>query len=114
MQHEINKITRIVDELTTYLLSHGAIDLGVRVKREEQQVLLQFTDYHCHFSNDTIEAIRYELETNRQHEVEGYYWQLAGEDEDGEELTLVGSMVDESSVSLKDQILTIELTRKCL
>lgn len=114
MQHEISKLTRITDELLTFLLTHGAKDIQLNLKREGKTTYIELRDMACTFTKELIEEIAFELSTHRQHEVEGYYWQLAGEDEDGEELVLVGSMVDTSSVTLEGSNLVIKLSRDCL
>jgi len=52
------------------------------------------------------------LNTQRQNEVEGYYWQLAGDDNNGDELYLVGAMIDDAKVELIERDLHIRFTRK--
>ena len=51
------------------------------------------------------------LNTNRQHEVEEYYWNLGGECELEGELSLVGMMIDKAEISYNDSILSIKIYR---
>jgi len=43
--------------------------------------------------------------------MEEYYWQLAGESDCDDELTLVGAMIDEAKIEMKDGNLTMKLIR---
>ena len=52
------------------------------------------------------------LNTERQHEIEEYYWNLLSESEEDSELAIVGMMIDQAEVEYKDDILKIKLLRK--
>jgi hypothetical protein len=55
--------------------------------------------------------MRESLSIQRQHELEEYYWQLAGESDCDDELTLIGAMIDEATLELVDGNLHITLIR---
>jgi hypothetical protein len=112
MQHEEKKITMIVNELLTLFLLNGASDVEVKVKKSKESTEINFVDKECNFSEDFVDKLRYNLNTQRQYEVEGYYWQLVGEYDNGEEIHLVGAMIDQAEVELIDKDLYIHMTRK--
>lgn len=113
MHHEIKKCTFIMTEIMTFLMANGAREVDCKFKAEKDGLYFTFTHYNCDYDDEFIEKLQYNLDTQRQYEVEGYYWQLCGEDESGDELYLVGSMVDEAKVEKKNNNLTIHLKRKC-
>ncbi len=116
MRHEAKKIAQIVSEILTLFLLNGAenIDIKVNTKvlKNEQSTEIIIIQYECNYEEEFIEKIKYNLNTQRQYEIEGYYWQLVGEDDSGDELHLVGAMVDEANVRKKGKDLHIQLLRK--
>lgn len=112
MQHEVKKITGIIDEIVTVLLLNGAEELDINIKREGDVSKIRIIHRNCEYDEEFIEKMSYNLNTQRQCEVEGYYWQLVGEDDDGDELYLVGAMIDEAQVERRDNDLYIHLVRK--
>ncbi len=116
MIHEAKKIAQIVSEILTLFLLNGAenIDIKVNTKistngRNTEIIIIQ---YECDYEEEFIEKIKYNLNTQRQYEIEGYYWQLVGEDDSSDELHLVGAMVDKANVSKEGTDLHIQLLRK--
>jgi hypothetical protein len=111
MRHEIKKISRIVDELTTLFLKDDTNEVDFSIKRFDDHTLIKIVDYGTHFSDAYIDQLRDIFNAQRQCEVEEYYWQLCGEVDDDEELTLIGCMVDEAIVEKRDDDLYVELKR---
>ena len=112
MQHEVKKITLIVNELVTLMLLNGAEEVDVKIKRSKETTCIDLIHSKSRYEEDFIEKLRYSLNTQRQCEVEGYYWQLCGDDDSGEELFLVGAMVDQADVEVVDGNLHIKLIRR--
>ena len=112
MQHEVKKITLIVNELITMMLLNGAEEVNVDIKKNDIMVEITLLHRNCHYPEEFIEKMTYNLNTQRQSEVEGYYWQLVGDDDSGEELHLVGAMIDEAKVEMKGKDLSIYIVRK--
>ena len=116
MRHEAKKITQIVSELLTLFLLNGAenieIKVNTKVTQQVQNTELIIIHYECNYDEEFIEKIKYSLSTQRQYEIEGYYWQLVGEDDTSDELHLVGAMVDKANVEKKGNDLHIQLFRK--
>lgn len=111
MQHEVKKITMIINELMTLMLLNGAEDIDVNIKRKGDTSEATLIHRDCQYSEEFIEDIRYNLNSPRQSEVEGYYWQLVGEDESSDELHLVGAMLDEAEVEMQGNDLHIHIVR---
>ncbi|MDF2613064.1 MAG: uncharacterized protein K0S71_850 [Clostridia bacterium] len=111
MKHETKKISRIVDELTTLFLKQDTDEVDFKIKREPHQTTIKMIDYRTHFDDEYIDELRQQLSIVRQWEIEEYYWQLTGETDCDDELTLIGAMVDKAIVEKKDGNLYIELIR---
>lgn len=112
MQHEVKKVALIINEIITMELLDGAEDIDVNIKREGGLSKVHIIYHNCGYTSQFIEKINYNLNTQRQNEVEGYYWQLAGDDNNGDELYLVGAMIDDAQVELINKDLHIRFTRK--
>lgn len=112
MQHETKKIALIVNELTTLLLYKGNGKIEVQINRQKLGTEIVMIQYQCNYDELFVQNLRYDLNTQRQAEVEGYYWQLIADDDDGEEISLVGAMIDEAVVEQKEGDLYIHITRK--
>ncbi|WP_069998032.1 hypothetical protein [Cellulosilyticum sp. I15G10I2] len=111
MRHETKKISRIVDELATLFLKKDTNEVDFKIKREPHQTIIEIIDYRTHFDEVYINQLRETLNIQRQWEIEEYYWQLTGETDYDEELTLVGAMIDEATVEKKDGNLYMKLIR---
>jgi hypothetical protein len=112
MQHEEKKVTLIINELLTILLLNGAEDIDVNIKRKGDTSEITLIHHQCQYDESFIEKMKYNLNTQRQSEVEGYYWQLVGEDDSSNQLHLVGAMIDTAEVEMKQNDLHIFLVRK--
>lgn len=112
MQHESKKIALIVNELVTMLLLNGEGSIEVKVERNKDETEIFITQHQCDYDQKFVDMLRYSLNIPRQTEVEGYYWQLVGDDEDCDELSLVGTMIDEAVVELKGNDLFVNIVRK--
>lgn len=116
MIHEAKKIAQIVSEILTLFLLNGAENIDIKVNTKistnGQNTEIIIIQYECDYEEEFIQKIEYNLNTQRQYEIEGYYWQLVGEDDSSDELHLVGAMVDKANVSKKGKDLHIQLLRK--
>lgn len=114
MQHEEKKVASIINEIVTMELLDGAKDIDINIKRMDGLTKVHIVYHDCQYDEAFLERLTYNLNTQRQNEVEGYYWQLAGDDNNGDELYLVGAMIDDAQVELIDHALHIRFTRKKL
>ena len=112
MRHETKKICKIVDELITLLLKDDTDEVDFKIKKEVDRTIIKIVDYNTKYSEAEALDLNESLTVQRQHEMEEYYWQLVGESDCDSELTLIGAMVDDAIVNLKDGNLYIEIVRK--
>lgn len=109
MKHNKKRVSRITDELTTYLFSMGAKDITIHIKEDEKQFMIKIKSDFVKFSDKEVKTLIQRLNIERQIEMEEYYWELAGESGIDPQLTLVGMMTDEGKVKFLDDH-TIEIT----
>ena len=112
MRHEIKKICKIVDELTTLLLKEDTDEVDFKIKRTSKETKIYITDYNTKYTAEDIEELSMCLNVQRQHEVEEYYWQLVGECDNDSELTVIGAMIDDAIVEIKDGNMYMILRRE--
>ncbi|GAA0731226.1 hypothetical protein GCM10008905_33300 [Clostridium malenominatum] len=107
------KIIRIIDELITLCYTMNCKDFNVDVKIQEGKELICLKAYVDSVNEETLNNIKKLLNLPRAHELEEYYWNLPGNDLSTNELTLLGIMIDSSSVNYdkESKLLQIELSR---
>ena len=105
------RISLMVDELMNYLFYLGAknIDIAVRNKPDRFEIYME-GDYNPE-KDSKISALVMALATEKQEEMEEYYWGLAGDCDVDNELHLIGLMTDEATVDEIDGKLYIKLVR---
>ena len=111
VKHEIKRISRIIDELTTFFLKEDTDKIEIRVEKSENKTVISIVDHDTCFDETYIEKMADVLKRERQREVEEYYWQLVGEMDEDYELLLVGVMTDEVEIKKIKGNLHIELVR---
>lgn len=116
MQNEIRKLTKLVDEITSFLMRHGSDNISVNIKRDEELSTITIIDYNSAYPDEEISSLNDVLNIQRQCEVEQFYWELMGDDSHEDELFLVGSMIDKATVNKIDNNLHIVIYRylKCI
>ncbi len=113
MSHEAKKISKLVDELLTYFLHHFGASAQISVEPGPGVYKLRLLFTGAGRDEATVNELRKRLEVRRQPELEDYYWQLAGELDDSNELMLVGMMCDRIEVRREPpEDLVIELERR--
>lgn len=111
MRHEVKKICKIVDELTTVLLTDDTDEVDFKIKKASDRTIITITDYKTNYTQNDAEELMACFNVQRQHEVEEYYWQLVGECDEDSEFTIIGTMIDEAKIELKDGNMYITLIR---
>jgi hypothetical protein len=112
MRHEIKKICKIVDELTTLLLQEDTNEVDFKIKKTDNDTTIYITDYNTKYKQADVDDLKQCLNVQRQHEVEEYYWQLVGECDNDSELTVIGAMIDKAEIELRDGNLYMILVRE--
>ncbi len=111
MKHEIKKICKIVDEMTTFLLRDDTDTVDFRIKKMDDRTIISIVDYNTRYTKKEVDDLIECFNVQRQREVEEYYWQLVGESDDELELTIIGVMIDSATVEIKHNNMYIELVR---
>jgi len=111
VRHEVKKICRIVDELTTLFLRRDTNEVDFKIIVNDNESIIRIVDYNTRFSDNYIAHLSLTLNRQRQLEIEEYYWQLAGETDQDDEITLIGAMIDRAIVEKRDGHLYLELIR---
>lgn len=114
MSKKVKIITRLVDELTSWLLNETYTQVDVSVIPMEEGIELRFVHYNSTMTDSRIEQIRSVLNQERQIEMETYYWSLIGESNSEESLQLVGRMTDTAVVERFGNDVTLMIYRKKL
>lgn len=112
MIESIKKITKIVDEITTYFMIHNSKEIEVKIVDSEEHTLIIFFVKNIDIIMEEIDSLKYSLNIPRQSDVEEYYWQLNGSGETEIELDVIGMMIDMHTLKFNDNNLTLELYRK--
>ncbi len=112
MRHEVKKISRIVDELTTLFLKDDTNEVDLKVITSDVESVIRLTVHNTKVSDQYIAHLLKTFNKQREMEIEEYYWQLAGETDDDDEVTLIGAMIDYATAEKRDGNLYIELVRR--
>lgn len=108
---ERRKITKIIDEILVFLFHMGSKNIDINYKDEECYFTVSFKCNYDINKKDLIYTMVKHLNTERQEEMEEYYWELAGKYNKDTELTLVGMMTDDAKVYFDDDKVEILLVR---
>ncbi|MCK8061659.1 MULTISPECIES: hypothetical protein [unclassified Fusibacter] len=111
MRHENKKIGKIVDELTTFFLTHGANTIEMELKSLDDRIDIIFHIDHLNENDRIVKMFSDLINVPREEDFDEYYWSLAGESDHDTELTLVGYMMDEVKFYHKEESFAIKLTR---
>ncbi|MGL4800002.1 MAG: hypothetical protein ACRCWY_11510 [Cellulosilyticaceae bacterium] len=115
MRHEYKKVSRIVDELTTFFLEHRAKEISLNIEMKDDHEVITIKACPIDHMKKVIDNLQRMLSNPRESEMEEYFWELAGEcDYSSEscELSLVGSMIDSASIDYDDEQICLELIRR--
>ena len=106
------KMSRIMDEIYTALLHYGSGEVDLRIVREDNGLRLfvtaDFLSEHRHHIERMGKLLQPAVRSEAMVEM---YWELAGEDRytSESEMSLVGQMADEASLTIEGQKANIEL-----
>ncbi len=113
MKHELKKVLKIADEvMTVCMYKFDPAKAYFTTEKCETGYELLFRFESVTVSDKDLDDLREKLSAERNPELEDYYWQLAGEVENSNELYLVALMSDLSEVCYDGHVLAIHLSRK--
>lgn len=109
MQNNLKSI-KLISELADFVFDAGAGEFVVNYKEEGQETKITIESNIKNLNPSYLETLE-GLNTERQSEVEEYYWELVGESNTSQELTLVGMMIDKAEYSYENDLLKITVYR---
>lgn len=112
MTYEKQKHIKILDELTSFCYLRGASHIYLHIDHNNECTTCSLECSIPNFTEKDMQNLKDALDTPRCHEMEEYYWELIGDIETESELSLIGMMIDYSSITLDDGILKIIIKRK--
>ena len=111
MKHEAKKIAKIVDEILTFFLFNYNARSEIRVEPAPHEYRITFTFCDVDMTDEELTALRDRLSVERQPELEEYYWQLTGETDDSNEMSVVAMMCDSVHMTRDGTTVTISVVR---
>ncbi|HZK32947.1 MAG TPA: hypothetical protein VFC60_00475 [Tissierellaceae bacterium] len=111
MKYKREKLIKIMNELVNFCLHINMSELIINFKSDKDWGEVSVEGYCANPPMDRLENLEYILNSPRQPELEGYYWNLLGDGHGRQELEMVGTLVDSGSISYEDNILKISVKR---
>lgn len=113
MKHNKKKILIILDELMMLFLRLGCKHIQTSVSLENEKSIICIEGYYDKKHKDELAKLEDILTGGRCIETEEYYWSISGVGElnQGSELYVISSMLDECMVFHDDEFLKITATR---
>ena len=106
---ENQKICKIINELSLYILENVSGTLNIDVKEFSEETIITFTTDMI--DEETKEFLLSQLSADRSLEIEEYGWELMGEGDSDDDLELIASLVDEVSITEENNKTVITLIR---
>ena len=104
-----NKICKIIEELSLFLMDNGYYNLSIDVKRYDVESIITFTTDEL--DKEVSDYIIEMLSEPREEEVEEYSWMLMGEGSAADELDVIGMLVDSVRINNENNKSIIEVIR---
>lgn len=105
------KAIKIVDELISLYFNIGITDLHIDLQYTEKNIIVTLEGDCENPPLEKLDSLQEVLNTPRQEELDEYYWELVGENDQYQELTLLGALVDRGKIDYKDNRLKIIVYR---
>lgn len=112
MKLRYEKNIRILNDLMGYCHFLGANSFTVGFELRGAQSTISIDAGIAHMPQENIDHLRRILNMPRQPEIEQNYWNLSGEEEIDDELSLAGMMVDTAEVNYQNGRLYIVARRQ--
>lgn len=111
MKFKFEKNLKIINELMTYLHKLGCNDIHVNICTKENSTIFLLWGETPNLNEENFQILVNTLNIQRQHEIEEYYWNLLGEYETDNQLSIIGMMIDKAEVTFNSNILNIKLVK---
>ncbi len=112
MKFKSEKLIKLMNELINFCLEIGMKDLQINFSCHSDRGEITVSGYAEDPPLKELEELEEILNVPRQEELEEYYWMLIGDGHGMQELEMVGTLVDNGSITYQDKILTIYICRR--
>ncbi len=104
---------RIIDEIVGFFFKRGCIDISINLRYiDNEQSVINIEGDISNLPKEDFEELNDALSRQRQVEVEECYWLLSGDDSFGDELPLIGSMIDSYECDIINEHFKLIIYRK--
>ncbi len=104
---------RIIDEIVGFFFKRGCTDISINLKYiDKEQSIINIEGDIANLPQEDFEDFNDALNRQREVEIEECYWLLSGDDSFGDELPLIGSMIDDFKCDMQDNHFKITIFRK--
>lgn len=114
MKDERDKLVKVLDELMNFCFGLNMNDLKIDFSLDMTGGTINIEGPCEEAPLDKLQSLEDALNDTRQPEFEEYYWPLMGCEHGYPEIELLGTFIDEGTVSFKDKYLKIYIFRKRL
>ncbi|MTI68246.1 MAG: hypothetical protein FH753_16825 [Firmicutes bacterium] len=115
MYKEKVRINKIINELLSFLLKENATSIHININDSDNEVKITILGNVKDFNKDKLNKLKRKLIGSRSEGIEELFWELVGDMNINDELNLLGTMIDESSIDLiNSKCLKICVLRKKL
>jgi len=107
MKLRYEKCINIMSDIMGYCHLKGCYDFNIDfvLRRTESEIIIRAKMDKV--SPDILENLNHVLNIPRQPEIEQYYWNIGGEEDIDDELSLAGMMIDKATATYENGILQI-------
>lgn len=112
MKFKSEKLIKLMNELINFCLEIGMVALKINFISHTKGGEITVSGYVENPPLDELRDLEEILNMPRQEELEECYWMLVGDGHGMQELEMVGTLVDNGSVSYDNNILTIYICRR--
>ncbi|MDL2294018.1 hypothetical protein LJC60_05235 [Ruminococcaceae bacterium OttesenSCG-928-D13] len=111
MKLRYEKSVRVMSDIMGYCHLIGCNRFKVDFEMKETTTEITIVAEVPNITEKQLKEMTKLLNMPRQHEVEQYYWNISGEEEIDNELSLAGMMTDEATVDYAEGVLTVTVLR---
>ncbi|MCF0147917.1 MAG: hypothetical protein HUJ77_05910 [Clostridium sp.] len=111
MRYQFERNLKIINELMTYLHKLGAKNINVKFTKNDSTTDIDIWGEIITMEQSELDNLINLLNTDRQHEIEEYYWNLDSDAEENGDFTLIGMMIDKADVTYSNNILSFKICR---
>lgn len=114
MRDEIKKTTKMIDEVTTFFLHKYKCETHIHIVSGKKEHEIRFLFKDLKLDEKTMAKLVKKIKADRDPSLTSYYWQLTGEIEGSDELSLIGMMCDDVQFEQREDGLALTLRRKVI